>query len=134
MAAGPINAQPMDNRLRIAQATIIKDLKIKMGIDVLSYEARMEREGEYLRRMTEAMDRIQGMDTNKEPGMIPTIDISNEPYHNRKEENQVDTDDEIDRMIAEEEAEEEMRRMMEEDEEEEVDERVDYGEKGAQEA
>lgn len=132
MAAGPIKKQSMDNRLRIAQATIIKDMKINMGIDVLSYEALLRREQEYLQRMTEAMDRIQHTDTNiNDTGTIPTIDISNEQYnHRKKEEEELDTDDEIDRMIEEEEAEEEMRRIIDDEEEEEE----ERDEKGAEEA
>ena len=75
MAAGPITERPMDNRLRIAQAQIIKEMEL--GKSGVTYEEILVREQEYTRRMLEAMKSI----TNTEQKVvqcvpIPTIDIS----------------------------------------------------------
>ena len=78
MAAGPIQERPMDNRLRIAQAHIIKEMEL--GKPGVTYEEILVREQEYARRMLEAMKTITTTTTQQQNVVqctpIPTIDIS----------------------------------------------------------
>lgn len=76
MAAGPIQERPMDNRLRIAQAHIIKEMEL--GKPGVTYEQILVREQEYARRMVEAMKSITTTTQQKvvQCTPIPTIDIS----------------------------------------------------------
>jgi len=69
--------KPMHPYVEQEQQKIIHDMGIGKG--TWTYEQILEREKEYTRRMTEAIEKSQKMETHTVSDTVPTVNIEDEP-------------------------------------------------------
>ena len=80
MAADPLwmtRRKPMHPYVEREQQKIIQEMGLGKG--TWTHEQILEREREYVRRMTEVMDRVDTMNTQTRTDTVPTVDIEDEP-------------------------------------------------------